>query len=105
MATTRTIARRELSNFYDHPTAYVLAVSFLGIALFMTFRTMYSSGEASLRPLFDWLPMLLAVFVPAVTMRSIAEERRGHTLEWLLAQPVSELHVVAGKFLGCWLFV
>jgi ABC-type transport system involved in multi-copper enzyme maturation permease subunit/ABC-type uncharacterized transport system involved in gliding motility auxiliary subunit len=100
-----TVARHEVRGYFDQPTAYVLIVAFLGISLFLAFRTMYAMGTASLRPLFDLLPVLFAVFIPAATMRSLAEERRGRTLEWLLAQPVSETEVVVGKFLGDWLFV
>jgi ABC-type uncharacterized transport system involved in gliding motility auxiliary subunit/ABC-type transport system involved in multi-copper enzyme maturation permease subunit len=100
-----TVARREVRGYFDQPTAYVLAVAFLGISLFLAFRSMYASGVASLRPLFDFLPILFAVFVPAATMRSLAEERRGRTLDWLLAQPISEPEVVLGKFLGDWIFV
>jgi ABC-type uncharacterized transport system involved in gliding motility auxiliary subunit/ABC-type transport system involved in multi-copper enzyme maturation permease subunit len=100
-----TVARRELKGYFDQPTAYVLIVAFLGITLFLAFRTMYASGVASLRPIFDLLPILFAIFVPAATMRSLAEERRSKTLEWLLAQPLSEFEVISGKFLGDWLFV
>ncbi len=100
-----TVARRELRGYFDQPTAYVLIVAFLAITLFLAFRTMYASSVASLRPIFDLLPILFAVFVPAATMRSLAEERRGHTLEWLLAQPLRETDVVVGKFLGDWMFV
>lgn len=100
-----TVARRELRGYFDQPTAYVLIVAFLGITLFLAFRTIYASGVASLRPVFDLLPLLFAIFVPAATMRTLAEERRSRTLEWLLAQPLSETEVVAGKFLGDWLFV
>jgi ABC-type uncharacterized transport system involved in gliding motility auxiliary subunit/ABC-type transport system involved in multi-copper enzyme maturation permease subunit len=100
-----TVARHEVRGYFDQPTAYVLIVAFLGISLFLAFRTMYAMGAASLRPLFDLLPVLFAIFIPAATMRSLAEERRSRTLEWLLAQPVSETEVVAGKFLGDWLFV
>jgi ABC-2 type transport system permease protein len=99
------IARQELRGYFDQPTAYVLLVAFLALSLFLLFRTMYASAVASLRPMFDLLPVLFAVFVPAATMRSLAEERRGGTLEWLLAQPVTETEVVLGKFLGDWLFV
>ena len=105
MRTAWTIARRELRGYFDQATAYVLVVAFLGLSLYLTFRTMYASGLASMRPLFDLLPILFAVFVPAATMRTLAEERRGHTLEWLMAQPVNEGQVVLGKFLGDWLFV
>jgi ABC-2 type transport system permease protein len=100
-----TIARRELRGYLDQPTAYVLIVAFLGITLFLAFRTMYASSVASLRPIFDLLPVLFAVFVPAATMRSLAEERRGKTLDWLMAQPITEAELVAGKFLGNWAFV
>ncbi|MCE2398610.1 MAG: Gldg family protein [Gemmatimonadetes bacterium] len=99
------VARRELKGFFDQPTAYVLAVAFLGLSLYLSLRTIYALGAGTLRPYFDLLPWLLVVFMPAVTMRSLAEERRGRTLEWLMAQPVSETVVVLGKFLGSWLFV
>jgi ABC-2 type transport system permease protein len=99
------VARREVRGYFDQPTAYVLIVAFLGLSLFLAYRSMYALGVASLRPIFDLLPMLFAVFVPAATMRSVAEERRSRTLEWLLAQPVTELEVVLGKLLGDWIFV
>lgn len=100
-----TLAKGELRGFFDHPTAYLLAVAFLGLSLFLTFRTLYASGAASLRPFFDLLPILFAVFIPAVTMRSLAEERRSGTLEWLNASPIQEIELTVGKFLGSWLFV
>ena len=56
-----TIARHEVRGYFDQPTAYVLAVAFLGISLFLGFRNMYASNLASMRPLFDLLPMLFAV--------------------------------------------
>lgn len=100
-----TIARHEIRGYFDQPTAYVLIVAFLAVTLFMAFRTMYATGLASLRPIFDLLPMLFAVFVPAATMRTLAEERHSKTLEWILAQPVTETELVLGKFLGDWAFV
>ena len=105
MKRTLTVARREVASFFDHPTAYILVVSFLGLGLFLTFRTIYAAGIATLRPFFDLLPWLFAVFIPAMTMRALAEERRSGTLEWLLAHPVREIEVVLGKFIGNWLFV
>ncbi len=98
------IARRELRGFFDQPTAYILAVAFLGLGLYLTFRPLYAMSLATLRPFFDLLPWLLVVFVPAITMKSLAEERRGNTLEWLMAQPLTETEIVAGKFLGNWIF-
>ena len=99
------ITRRELRGFFDQPTAYVLAVAFLGLGLYLAFRSLFAMSYATLRPFFDLLPWLLVVFVPAVAMKSLAEERRGRTLEWLLAQPLTETEIVLGKFVGNWLFV
>ena len=100
-----TVARRELRAYFDQPTAYVLIVAFLGLSLFLGFRTMYASGVATMRPLFDLMPLLFAVFIPAATMRAVAEERRSKTLEWLMAQPLSEVELIVGKFFGNWAFV
>ena len=105
MKLTLTVARREVASFFDHPTAYILVVAFLGLGLFLTFRTIYAAGVATLRPFFDLLPWLFAIFIPAMTMRALAEERRSGTLEWLLAHPLRETEVVLGKFIGNWLFV
>lgn len=102
---TLLVARRELRSYFDQPTAYVLAVAFLGLGLYLSFRSLFAMGRASLRPFFDLLPWLYVVFVPAVAMKSLAEERRSRTMEWLLAQPLSETEIVAGKFLGNWAFV
>ena len=100
-----TVAQREVTNFFDHPTAYIMVVAFLGLGLFLTFRTIYAAGIATLRPFFDLLPWLFAIFIPAMTMRALAEERRSGTLEWLLAHPIRETEVVLGKFIGNWFFV
>jgi len=105
MKRIRSVARREVASFFDHPTAYILVVAFLGLGLFLTFRTIYAAGVATLRPFFDLLPWLFAIFIPAMTMRALAEERRSGTLEWLLAHPLREVEVVLGKFIGNWFLV
>ena len=104
MKQTWTIARREFRSYFDHPTAYILVVAFLALALFLTFRSLFALNVASLRSFFSLLPWLFSVFVPAITMRSFAEERRSGTYEWLAAQPVREADLVLGKFIGNFLF-
>ncbi|HEY8377761.1 MAG TPA: Gldg family protein, partial [Nannocystis sp.] len=104
MKQTWTIARREFRSYFDHPTAYILVVAFLALALFLTFRSLFALNVASLRSFFSLLPWLFSVFVPAITMRSFAEERRSGTYEWLAAQPVREADLVLGKFIGNLLF-
>ncbi|MEZ4589123.1 MAG: Gldg family protein [Gemmatimonadales bacterium] len=95
-----TIARREVRAMFDQPTGYVLLVVFLGINAFMFFRNAYLVNTASLRPMLDMMPWVFLFFVPAVAMRSLAEDNRSGLLEIVLAQPISEAELVIGKYLG-----
>jgi ABC-type uncharacterized transport system involved in gliding motility auxiliary subunit/ABC-type transport system involved in multi-copper enzyme maturation permease subunit len=100
-----TIARRELRSLFDHPMGYILLFVFVGLNDFLFFRTAYLQGIASLRPLLGPLPWMFLVFVPAVTMRSLAEDMRSGTLEVVLAQPITEVEFLVGKYIGQLLFI
>ena len=100
MKTVWTIARRELKALFDQPTGYILLVVFVVISDFLFFREAYLMRAATLRPLFDLLPWIFLFFVPAVTMRAVAEELRSGTLEVVLSHPVTEAELLAGKYLG-----
>ena len=99
------VARRELKALFDHPTGYILMVVFLAINDFLFFRQAYLLREASLRPMLDLLPWMFLFFVPAVTMRALAEDTRSGMLEIVLAQPITELELLLGKYLGQLLFI
>jgi ABC-type uncharacterized transport system involved in gliding motility auxiliary subunit len=100
-----TIARRELKALFDNPAGYVLLIVFLVVNAFLFFRAAYLTNTASLRPMLDMLPWLLLFFVPAVAMRTLAEDTRGGQLEVVLSQPVSELELLLGKYLGAVFFL
>ena len=100
-----TIAQRELKALFDHPTGYILLVVFTAANAFLFFRQAYLLGVASLRPMLDLLPWLFLFFVPAVSMRVIAEETRTGMLELVLTQPVNDLELVLGKYLGALCFL
>lgn len=100
-----TIARRELKALFDQPTGYILLVVFVGLNDYLFFRQAYLSGVASLRPMLELFPWFFLFFVPAVTMRALAEDLRAGTLEVVLAQPITELELVAGKYVGQLLFI
>ena len=100
-----TIARRELRALFDHPTGYILLGVFIAVNDFFFFRQAYLMQVASLRPMMDLLPWIFLFFIPLVTMRAIAEDARTGTLEVVLAQPISEAELLAGKYLGQVLFV
>ena len=94
------IARREVKALFDLPTAYILLVIFIGLNSFLYFPQIEVERLATLRPMLDVLPWLLMVFVPAVTMRALAEDVRAGTLEVVLAQPITERELLLGKYLG-----
>ena len=100
-----TVARRELKALFDLPTGYVLLVVFLAINGFLFFRQAYLTETAALRPMLDALPWIFLFFVPAVTMRALAEDIRGGQIEVVLSQPLSELELLLGKYLGAVLFL
>lgn len=105
MSPIRAVAQRELRALFDLPTAYILLVVFIGVNDFLFFRQVDLYGVASLRPMLDLLPWLLLFLVPAVTMRSLAEDVRSGTLEVVLAQPITELELLLGKYVGQVLFL
>ncbi len=95
-----TIARRDAKALFDQPTGYVLLVVFLAVNAFFFFRNAWLTNMATLRPMLDFLPWVFLFFVPAVAMRSLAEDHRNGLLEIVLAQPVSEAELLLGKYLG-----
>jgi ABC-2 type transport system permease protein len=103
-----TIAKRELSGYFNSPVAYVFIVIFLLLNGFFTFMLggFFELGEASLsRPFFSWHPWLYLFLVPAAGMRLWSEERRVGTLELLLTYPIAPWEAILGKFLASWIFL
>lgn len=106
-AFTRIVAKREWCSYFNSPVAYVFIVIFLALAGFFTFQVsrFYDAGQADLQAFFLWHPWLYLILVPAVTMRSWAEERRSGTMELLLTLPISPMNAIVGKFLAAWFFM
>jgi len=96
------IARKEFGGFFASPAAFLFLGAFLAVTLFVFFwvETFFARNIADVRPLFQWMPVLLVFLVAALTMRAWSEERRAGTLETLLTSPVRPLQLVLGKFLA-----
>lgn len=107
LTTAGRVARKEFRGFFATPAAYLFLGAFLAVTLFVFFwvETFFARNIADVRPLFQWLPLLLIFLVAALTMRAWSEERRGGTLESLLTAPVSPLALVLGKFAAALLLV
>lgn len=102
------IAKREIQTFFDSLIAYILLVAFLGITGFLTWilgTDIFLIGQATLEPFFNWASWTLFFFIPALTMRMIAEEKKTGTLESLLTRAVSDWQVLAGKYLACLILI
>ena len=97
------IARKEFASFFSSPIAFIFLGAFLAVTLYVFFwvETFFARNIADVRPLFEWMPLLLIFLVAAVTMRMWSEERRSGTLEFLLTVPVKNYQLVFGKFMAC----
>jgi ABC-2 type transport system permease protein len=100
------IARRELGSYFATPVAVVFIVIFLALQGALTFNlgNFFERNQADLAPFFNFLPWVLLLLVPALTMRQWAEERRQGTIELLLTLPITQAQAVIGKFLAAWAF-
>jgi len=98
------IYRRELAAYFETPLAYVFLTVFAFAAPGFAWRVgrLFDTARADLAPLFDYMPWLLLVLMPALAMRAWAEERDRGTLETLLSSPISLWEAVLGKFLAAW---
>lgn len=103
LRTVRRIAAKEIELFFASPTAYLFLGSFAAVTLFVFFwgEAFFARNVADVRPLFEWMPVLLIFLTSSLTMRLWSEERRSGTLEHVKTAPVPLWHFVAGKFLGC----
>lgn len=101
------ISRKELISTFGSPLALIFIGTFLLLTLFTFFwvEGFFARGIADLRPLFNWMPLLLVFLVAALTMRQWSEEQRSGTLEILLTLPIKPWKLVIGKFWAMLLLV
>ncbi len=103
-----TIAKKELSSYFDSLIAYILLVAFLGFSGLFTWilgADIFLRKQADLLVFFGVAQWTLFFFIPALTMRQLAEERKTGTIELLMTKAVTERQIVLGKWLSCFLMV
>jgi len=96
---------KEIKSFFNSLTGYIVIVVFLLInSLFMwVFEgplNIPDGGYATMDTLFTLAPWVFLMLIPAVTMRSFAEEKRAGTLDLLLTRPLSEMQIIISKYLA-----
>jgi ABC-2 type transport system permease protein len=103
------ILSREFSSFLNSLIAFVVIGVFLagmGLLVWVFPETsVLDFGYADIGTLFAIAPYVFIFLIPAITMRSFAEEKKGGTMELLLTKPLTDWDILLGKFLACFLLV
>lgn len=101
------IVKKELRSYFNSPIAYLAALFFIilsNVSFFFIAR-FFISNTASLKAYFTFTPYIFSVLIPALTMRSWAEERKSGTQELLITLPISDRALVLGKYLASFILV
>ena len=104
------ILNKEIQSFFSSLTGYlVIGLFLLGCGLFLfIFSGGYNildSGFADLKPFFNLAPWIFIFLIPAISMRTFADEKRMGTMEILLTKPIKLWELILGKYLGVLLLV
>lgn len=108
MSPVGVIAKREVASYFDSLIAYIIIVAFLGFTGFFTWlygSDIFMRKQADLAAFFGVARWTLFFFIPAITMRQLAEEKKTGTIELLLTKAISERQIILGKFLSCLIMV
>ncbi len=97
------IFKKELWNYFGNWSAWLIIAAFSLIgALFLFFfeneSNLLDIGNASLQSYFTLAPWILLFIIPALSMKTLAEEQQSGTLNWLFSQPIKTSEIIIGKF-------
>jgi len=98
------VFQKELNSFFNSLVGYlVISVFLTGVGLFVWVfpDNLLDAGFATLNTLFGSVPLIYLFLIPAITMRTLAEEKRAGTMELLLTRPLTDLQIILGKYLAC----
>lgn len=104
------ILKKEFNSFFASPIAYLvigvfLLINGLFLWIFKDDFNILNAGFADLNPFFFLSPWLFLFLIPAITMKSFADELNSGTIELLKTKPVSDWQIIMGKFWASLLLV
>ncbi len=94
----RHVFKKEIGQYLNNPLGYIAVILFGVFANFFFIRDAFITGSVSMKSFFSFIPWLFLICIPALSMRSISEEKRMNTIELLLTLPLSETQIVGAKF-------
>ena len=94
------IFRRECAAAFDSPIAYIFAIVFLLLTCGVFMNEFFLVSLVQMESYFEFLPFVLIVFVPTLSMRLWAEDRKHNTYELLITLPLTSAQLILGKYLA-----
>ena len=97
------ICKKEWQQYFSSLTGYIIIIVFLlvnGLVLFVFEDNIFTFGYATLDKFFQLASWLLLLLIPAITMRSFAEEFKSGTYEILQTLPLTHKQIILGKYFG-----
>jgi len=104
MKNIKTIAKKELSYYFNTPVGYIILGILGALVNFLAIRDILIRGQVDLTPIFSIFPWLLLIVIAVISARTIAEEKKTGTFEVLLTLPVKLEEIIMGKFVGLKIF-
>lgn len=103
------ILRKELNVFFSSLIGYIAITIFLianGLFAWVFPETnILDDGYATLDSFFNFAPWILMFLIPAITMRSFAEEKNSGTIEFITTRPITDMQIIFGKYLAALVLV
>jgi len=96
----KAIIKKETNQFFNNPYGFIILTLFGVFANFLFVKDVFVLGVVSMKSFFQLVPWIFMIFVPALAMRTISEEKRLNTLEVLRTLPITETQIVIGKFIS-----
>ncbi|MFH1863039.1 MAG: ABC transporter permease [bacterium] len=94
------IYQKELKSYFNSPIAYIVITVFLLFAGWFFSTNFFLMSQATVRTAISVIPIIFIFFIPAITMRTIAEEKKSGTIELLVTMPTRDWDIILGKYLA-----
>ncbi len=108
MKTIKILISKELHtcfNSWNIYIGYILFSSICGIVCWLASSNIFTIGQATMEPIYTTISWILFFLIPALTMKSITDEKRNGTIELLLTKPIRISELILGKFLSTMILI